>query len=78
MKSTLDTRLKIVDVVLIARGDVQFFGRIFSTSGHIPGPTLNEVGLWVEKLNFSFPNMKSTLDTHLRVVGVVLITSGDL
>ena len=48
-------------------------GRIFSTSGHIPGPSLNEVGLLVEKYYSSFPNMKSALDTHLRVGDVVLI-----
>jgi hypothetical protein len=49
MKSSLDTHLRIVDVVLIAIRDVYILGRIFSTSGHIPGPSLNEVGLWVEK-----------------------------
>jgi hypothetical protein len=54
MKSTLDTHLRVVDMVLICEwrrvvlGRV-FSGRVFSTSGHIPGPILNEVELWIEK-----------------------------
>jgi hypothetical protein len=48
MKSTLDTHLRVVDVVLIVSGDVQLMGRIFSTLGDIPVSSLNEVGLWVE------------------------------
>jgi hypothetical protein len=47
---------------------VQFLGRFFSTLGHVLGPSLNVVGLWVEKKNYLFLHMKSYLDTHLRVV----------
>jgi hypothetical protein len=78
MKSTLDTHLIVVEVVLIDSGDVYFSGRIFSNSGHIQGMCLNELGLWVERQNSLFPNMKSSLDTHLRVVDVVLIVSEDV
>jgi hypothetical protein len=49
MKSTLDTHLRVVDVVLICKWRHVFLGHIFSSSGHIPGLSLKEVGLWVEK-----------------------------
>jgi hypothetical protein len=48
--------------------DVQFLGHFFSTSGHVLGPSLNEVGLWVVKKSSMFPCIKSYLDTHLKVV----------
>jgi hypothetical protein len=76
--SYLDTQLRVVHMVLIASEDLYFFDRFFSTSGHNLGPSLNEVGLWVEKKSSQFPNMESYLDTHLRVVHVVLIVSEDV
>jgi hypothetical protein len=36
------------------------------------------MGLWVEKQNFAFPNKESYLDTHLRVVHLVLIASENM
>jgi hypothetical protein len=65
-------------VVLIASEDVLFLGRFFSTSGHILGLGLNEVGLLVEMHNSRFPNAKSYLDTHMIDVHVVLIVSEDV
>jgi hypothetical protein len=65
-------------VVLIASEDVWFLGHFFSTLGHVLGPCLNEVGLWVEKKSSPLPNMESYLDTHLRVAPVVLIASEDV
>jgi hypothetical protein len=32
----------------------------------------------LEKQNYSFENMKSYLDTHLRVIHVILIVSEDI
>jgi hypothetical protein len=77
-KSYLDTHLGIVHVVFIASEDVQFLGHFFSTSSHILGPSLNGVGLWVEKHSCSFPNRESYSDTHLGVFHVVLIGSKDV
>jgi hypothetical protein len=65
-------------VVLIVSEDMYFLGRFFLTSGHILGPGLNRVGLWVEKHNSPFTNRKSYLDTHLGVVHVVLIARKDV
>jgi hypothetical protein len=78
MESYLDTHLRVAHVVLIASEDVWFLGRFFSTSGPILGPSLNGVGLWVEKKSSMLPNMESYLDTHLRVAPVVLIASEDV
>jgi hypothetical protein len=78
MESYLDTHFRVVHVVLIVSEDASFLGLFFSTSGHILGSGLNGVGLWVEKKNSRFPNTESYLDTHLRVVHVVLIVSEDM
>jgi hypothetical protein len=78
IESYLDTDLRVGQLVLIVREDVEFLGCVFSTSGHILGPSLNGVGLWIEKQNYWFPNIESYLDTHLRVVHMVLIASEDV
>jgi hypothetical protein len=58
MESYLDSHLRVVHMVLIASEDLYFLGLFFSTSGHILGPCLNGVGLWVEKKYSQFPNME--------------------
>jgi hypothetical protein len=75
MESYLDTHFRVAPVVLIASEDVWLLGHFFSTPGPVLGPRLNGVGLWVEKKSSLLPNMESYLDTHLRVVRVVLIAS---
>jgi hypothetical protein len=78
MESYLDTHLRVAHVVLIVSEDMWFLGRFFLSSGLVLGPSLNEMGLWVEKKNSPLPNMESFLDTHLRVSPMVLIASEDV
>jgi hypothetical protein len=78
MESYLDTHLRVAPMVLIASEDMWFLGHFFPTQGPILGPHLNRVGLWVENKSSSLPNMESYLDTHLRVVPMVLIASEDM
>jgi hypothetical protein len=78
MESYLDTHLSVAPVVLIASEDVWFLGHFFQTPGPVLGPSLNEVGLWVEKQISSLPNMETYLDAHLRVAPMVLIASEDV
>jgi hypothetical protein len=75
MESYFDTHLRVARLVLITSEDVWFLGRFFSTLCHVLGPRLNDVGLWVEKQSSLLPNMESYLDTHLRVVPMVIISS---
>jgi hypothetical protein len=78
MESYLDTHLRVPPVVLIASEDGWLLGLFFPTPCPILGPSLNKVGLWVEKQSSSLPNMESYLDTHLRVSPMVLIASEDV
>jgi hypothetical protein len=67
MKSYLDTHLRVVHVVFIAREYVQFLGPFFSTSGHFM-PKFDQPRMkanW-KKWNYGFKNTKQFFDTHLR------------
>jgi hypothetical protein len=68
MKPYLDTHLRVVHYCLDYGKRCVVLGLFFSSSGHVLGPCLDEVGLWVETQISQFPHMKPYLDTHYKVL----------
>jgi hypothetical protein len=68
MKSYLDTHLRVVHHSLDCGRTRVVFWPPFLNFGHVLGPSLKELGLWVGKKRSLFPSMKTYLDIDLRVV----------